>query len=246
MSPDGNGGLTDDSAERLLRDAADGRTVDDPLAAVLRAAAAPARPHELAGYAAVMEAFRDARRTGTGAAVRRAPSRGLLPRLLTVKAVAAAAAVAISGVAVGAGTGVLPNPLRPEPHTTPSPAHLATTPAPVRVVATPLPSGSPAQPALTPSAAPPNLVGLCHAYRRDADHNAARQPEYAALAQAAGDPERVESYCAELLAGRGNGPSAQPSHPQPDPSTRPSHPQPSQAGRPSRPQPSQAIRPSKK
>ena len=80
----------------------------EPLDAVLRAAAAPAHPEELAGLDAAVAAFRAAAPQPV------ARRRSLLARVLTVKALVVGAVAASTGVVLAAASGVLPLP-RPEP-----------------------------------------------------------------------------------------------------------------------------------
>ncbi|TDC59147.1 hypothetical protein E1258_19035, partial [Micromonospora sp. KC207] len=93
-------------SDRLLDAARDGRasgtgrTAEDPLAALLTAAAAPARPGELAGEEAALAAFRAAR-----AAPAPTPARAPRRRRRWIGAVAwlgALAATVTAGVAVAA------------------------------------------------------------------------------------------------------------------------------------------------
>ncbi|MBB5868116.1 hypothetical protein F4553_001495 [Allocatelliglobosispora scoriae] len=217
MSEHGRGGLHDDDAvERLLREAAPDRpSGDDRLAELLRAAGAPGRPEEFTGEAAAMAAFRAARRGASVVQVEAPPRRLAWRRLLTVKVVALVAAVAVGGVAVAAGAGVLPNPLRPAPAASspaPKPPHVPGSAAPTTTPSSTPGRGTPAKPAA-------NAVGLCTSYLRHpdrADGKAAKSPAFAGLVSAAGGSDRIESYCSDLLAGRGkNGPSAKPGHPHP-------------------------------
>jgi hypothetical protein len=100
--------LDDDSADRLLAgrlDPADAPPGYAETAAVMAAVTAPARPDELAGMQASLDAFRAALHAPP-LSPRRQP---MLVRLLTVKALAAAftGALLIGGVAAAA-TGSLP------------------------------------------------------------------------------------------------------------------------------------------
>ena len=153
----------------------------------------------------------------------------VVAKLLTLKAAAiAVAAVSAGGVALAASTGVLPLNQAPE-----NPSH--SVPA----------SDHSTGPNATPS---PSLVGLCTAFLAGAgeDHGKALEnPAFSALVTAAGDPENVDSFCAELGvtepgADRGSGSGSPTDHPTGKPSdvgptqlptTPPSHP----TGRPTTP-----------
>src|SRR5262245_26196536 len=92
-------------AERLLAGTDSG---DDVLGRLLAAARAPGQPAELRGEAAALGAVRiGATREPRGRVV---AGHRLWPRLVGVKVAAAALAVTAAGVAVAAGTGVLPDP----------------------------------------------------------------------------------------------------------------------------------------
>ncbi|MFJ9415822.1 hypothetical protein ACIRPT_16830 [Streptomyces sp. NPDC101227] len=134
--------LDNDAAERLLRgdavSAPDGdgaRELQQLLDAAAAAAAGPAQSAELPGEAAAMAAFRRAQH-GSGARPRRRVTAGRVPDSRTTRPggvaertrlarpfrrgfAVALAVCAIGGVAVAAGTGVLPTPFRgggdPEP-----------------------------------------------------------------------------------------------------------------------------------
>jgi hypothetical protein len=140
--------------------------------------------------------------------------------LVGVKAAAVALAVAVAGVALAAGTGVLPNPLNPvdAPPNSATPATPPDTPWSTtadRRSSTP-PGSSPGA-SVSPSAgtapgtsaspgAPADhasLVGLCRAYqaRGDRDPGAAMgSAAFAALVAAAGGADQVPTFCADLLA----------------------------------------------
>jgi hypothetical protein len=100
---------------------------DGRLDAVLRAAAAPAHPAELAGEQQAVAAFR--------AAATAAPRRSILARILTVKVLVIGSVAASTGVVL-AVSGVLP-PTSPERPAGP-PAEL-----PAVVTTSPLPAGTP-------------------------------------------------------------------------------------------------------
>jgi hypothetical protein len=180
--------LSQEATERLLG----GDLMPPPegaerLAALLAAAAAPASPDELAGEAAAMAAFRAHPPT-----VRR---RSLRSALTLKVAAVVAATVAAGGVALASGTGLLPNPFQPSPDGSQSPTG---------------PSSKDHSPAtgVTPSIdghADPTeaLRGLCRSYQGKpvAERKKVLQsPPFEALVHEAGNAERVDAYCAKLLA----------------------------------------------
>ncbi|MCB5909555.1 hypothetical protein [Streptomyces pinistramenti] len=133
MADDRYSWLDDDAAERLLRGEPVGSTAGDgarELAQLLDAAAGAAGPAALPGEEAALAAFRTAQAGPGGAGTRTAeirtatgagrPERTTFARPFRRALVVALAACAIGGVAVAAGTGVLPTPFRgggtdPEP-----------------------------------------------------------------------------------------------------------------------------------
>jgi hypothetical protein len=173
------------TAEALLRGDPEIRRHSARLGAYLAAAAAPARPHELAGLPAALEAYRTAGRHP----VPQRRRKGWLTRVLTVKVGLLLAATTAGGVALAATTGTLPLPL----------AH----PAPVT---TPAPSSSRPGVALHPvtSARPsPSLLALCRAYATD-HGKSLDSSTFTGLVSAAGGSDRVAAFCAALLASPAN------------------------------------------
>jgi hypothetical protein len=171
-------------------DAADGRHAGgDALAGLLASAAGPARPHELAGEHAARAAFRAAGLAGPRAS---STVRSGLTRLLTVKMAAIVTGTVASGVALAATVGVLPNPLdsdvRETNITTQRGARSAPTGSRLDVLDT------------TPS---PALVGLCQYYLAapPGDHGRTLEsPAFDELVNTAGGKDKVDAYCARLLA----------------------------------------------
>ena len=175
--------------------------VGDPVARLLAAAAAPGSPRELRGEDAAALAFRSAAAMPAPSAIRDRRKRRLT---IAVAAQAACAlVVAAAGVALAAGTGVLPNPLvdvstaQPAPPTarpvsTESTAELSpTTPRSGAVSDSP----QPYQPAA-------ELFGLCQAYQAHGGDGPSMESEaFAALVAAAGGPDRVADFCADVLVG---------------------------------------------
>jgi hypothetical protein len=137
----------------------------------------------------------------------------MLTKAVSVKLIAVMVAATAGGLALAAGTGVLPNPL----HLTPRPSvQPSTHPSPVQ-------SPAASHPATSPSA---SLAGLCQAYlagdhtERDAHLASAAFRE---LVATAGDTAHVEAYCVALV----GPPEAKPSH---HPTGKPSaHPSPAAA-----------------
>ncbi|HEY0001603.1 MAG TPA: hypothetical protein VGB74_14190 [Actinoplanes sp.] len=96
------------AAEQLLRRDPAARGLSPQLAALLDAAAAPARPGELVGRSAAVAAFRDGRLHAAAIPVhRRRSARSRLARMLALKT-AIGLAMATGGVALAAATGTLP------------------------------------------------------------------------------------------------------------------------------------------
>lgn len=174
-----------DAAEQLLRR---GAPAADPLAALLAAAASPARPDELAGEAAVLTAFRAAHLDPVPQPRRRSMIQTAIAKLLTLKvAGAAVAATAAGGVALAAGTGNLPGVAGDRP-------------AGVHATAKPSDNAENKHGNAAPS---PSLVGLCRAFQAGAGDNpgkALENPAFGALIEAAGDEESVADFCTDVLA----------------------------------------------
>jgi hypothetical protein len=226
--------LDRNTAEALLNGVPAARLGAGRLGEHLAAATAPGRPEELAGWPAVLAAFRAAHPQPVADQRRKPVLKTWLTKLLTVKAAAVLAVAATGGgMALAASSGALPNPLADKPAVTPSTGHDSGRPG-----ATPShPDGK------GPSALPsPSLVGLCHAYEAGAgaDHGKALEsPAFTALIIEAGGKDKVDGYCKALLAtspGNGAGPSSHPTgepgdagtqhptaHPSGAPASHPSH-----------------------
>ncbi|MFC0439987.1 hypothetical protein [Kutzneria buriramensis] len=226
------------TAERLL----DGAPVagGHPLADLLAAATVPAGGGELAGEDAAVAAFRAAR---PGPVSHRRPSKLKNLANARIAAVAAAVAVILGGVATAAATGYLPTPLGGHPAVVPAHASAAEPSSTTSSTShTTKPDnddhGSP-----TSGASPsPSLTGLCNAYIAGAgsDHGKALDnPAFGSLIDNAGGRDKVDEYCADLLAGQqghngdtnGNGkghdpkgsPANHPDHTTGPPSTHSNH-----------------------
>lgn len=174
------------------------------LAMVLRAAAAPAHPEELAGehraLAAYLDAYLDAAQLGPVTETRR-PSmlKSALAKALTVKAAIVVAALGASGVALAAGTGALPTPWSGNPSHPPASSRAAD-PSTSSDHSTGRPSdaGKPTDASGTPS---PSMTGLCNAYAaKDGEERgkALDSPAFEALITAAGGRDNVSDYCDDL------------------------------------------------
>jgi hypothetical protein len=195
-------------AERLL---AGQDRVADPVGRLLAAARGPTRPSELHRQAEALGAFR-----GSRGSVPRTPRR-LVPRRrqwgtpFWVKAAALALALTSAGVALAAGTGVLPSPGfggRPAVSIGPPPSRVPPTQSPsTTATAVPTPPGNGSGSEHGPGSAQPDrdtLVKLCRAYEshgeRNPNANANLGTGFADLVAAAGGLDRVATFCAELLA----------------------------------------------
>lgn len=228
----GRTGIDRAAAERLLaavaspgpRHSAPDPSDEGALLALLLAARGPARTEELAGEDAAVAAFLTVRDApvpdGAGAREPARPasrSRGirrLLGRFATLKA-GLVGGLAVSGMALAAGTGVLPvpldNPFDGGSRDTVPVASASASGGPAgrrgpgapkgpggsgRQTGTGRPSTSPAPGAARPD---PALAGLCNAYAHSPDHGRALDgPAFQALIAAAGGRDRVDGYCAAL------------------------------------------------
>ena len=218
MSMNRNRRINARTAEDLLNGGGvDGRHAR--VADVLRAAASPGRPAELAGRHEVVAAFHSARLRPEPSPRRQSMIKTAVVKLLTVKAAAIAALVVAGGggVALAASTGALPNPLTSHQ---PAPASSSGQSGSHGPAASPHPRGS-----ADPS---PSLVGLCHAYTAGAGSsqgNTLDNPAFTALVTAAGGKANVDSYCTNLLASDAAHPSGAPGdHPTGAPSSHPGAP----------------------
>jgi hypothetical protein len=188
-----------ETAERLLAGHGGG---PPHLSRLLASAARPARPGELAGEDAAMAAFRSAQ-LAPASAQRRRIITAHWTRWATVKAAGWAFALTVGGVALAAGTGVLPHPLTIGANTasqTPDATALAASTG----TGTGLNSTDPHS-TVTPSRSA-SLHGLCTDYLAHVDHatdKATQNPASAQLIVAAGGAANVTTYCQSLL----NGPS---------------------------------------
>ncbi|MFC4017022.1 hypothetical protein ACFOW4_03555 [Micromonospora sp. GCM10011542] len=216
------GGSADPAGPPPLRaatPAAASTSPSEPLARLLAAAAAPAKPGELAGEQAALAAFRAARADPAPASARR-PHR----RRLTTAAIAWLTALAASATAGVAFAAVSLN----RPADPPAPARTSVAPTPTDRTAGPsgsgdgtpsgegTPSGTdPSRSAGSASAGPSTspgsgddpapagqLTGLCGAWLAktpDQRDKALGTPAFARLVSAAGSAGDVEAYCRRLV-----------------------------------------------
>ncbi|SCL27527.1 hypothetical protein [Micromonospora inyonensis] len=223
------------TAERLLDTVATGHAErsDDPVARLLAAAVAPARPDELAGEDAALAAFRAARaqRPATGPARPRRTARAAV--WLAGFAVAATAGVAVAAVGLDRSD---PPPAPPAPTTgVPVPPESAPVPTPTTgsgasTTGSPPGSGHPRSIGPHPPG-PAAQRGLCTAYlAKPADQRATslENPTFRPLVEAAGGPGRVDAYCRGLVTAS---PGEHPASPGDRPSSPGGHPS-SPGGRP--------------
>ncbi|MFG3698234.1 hypothetical protein ACGF5C_09995 [Micromonospora sp. NPDC047620] len=231
-------------SDRLLDAARAGSPAADPesLARLLSAAAAPARPGELAGEEAALAAFRAARAAAPATIAATRPPRG---RRFTAGAVAWAAGIAVTATAGAAFAAVtLDRPDDPAPPPRPATPASATTGTEQggstgATGSGGTPSDAPTDGSRGPSAAPTSgaatpgvpggggprpseqrtdqMWGLCQAYLAKPPaqrEKALDSPAYAGVVTAAGGRENVDDFCRELA------PEAEPKNA--DPTTAPS------------------------
>ncbi len=166
--------------------------VGHPLGRLLAAATAPASSGELLGEERAAAAFRSAATLPALSAIRDRRSRRVT---VAVAAQAACALIVVSaGVALAAGTGVLPNPFVD-----------VSTSLPVPPSATPFATVSTAGPSHDPPAVdqpvPESLDGLCRAYQaHGGDSESMGSEAFGALVTAAGGPDLIAAFCADRSA----------------------------------------------
>ncbi|HCT79060.1 MAG TPA: hypothetical protein DGT23_21360 [Micromonosporaceae bacterium] len=181
--------LDRETAEQLL-DGADAthRVGIGALSHLLASAAAPAKPHELAGENVAVMAFRAAKIAQKSGFPWR--------RLLTFKAIAAGvAAVAVGGLAFASTTGIIPGPFKMDPP--PVPSRSTTSPTSGHETTT---SPTPAETGASAHPSPPSeaLHGLCQAYLAKPPGErgkALESPAFSELVAAAGGADNVDAYC---------------------------------------------------
>jgi len=209
-------GVDRHAAEQLLAGAPVAIDAAGQLAAVLRAAAAPAHPEELAGEQAALAAFRDAAVLDPVPVPPR-PSmlKRALAKLLTVKALIIMAAAGSTGIVFGATGGALPGPWSGTPADSPSVQRSTSSPAltstSVPVTTLVIPTGQPSDAGRSADAGSdpaPSMVELCRAYTAQVNKNPGKaldNPAFGALVTAAGGAEKVPAYCAGVAADQPHG-----------------------------------------
>jgi hypothetical protein len=193
-------------AERLLSGPL---TDSDPVSRLLAAAAAPARPEEVAGEAAAVMAFHGARRAAQPAAplTRRHHRKG---RSLVAIAAGIGLAVAAAGIALAAGTGVLPNPWinvdSPDTHTPTTIVTGGSSTNGQTSSSAATHSGGASTPVTSSTPTPgsfEDLLGLCNSYLNRSDRDPGKSMDSGAverLAAAAGGQDKITGFCTALLA----------------------------------------------
>ncbi|MGH3760763.1 hypothetical protein [Actinophytocola sp.] len=190
------------AAEQLLAGRPVAGHATRPLAAALRAAAAPTHPEELAGERAMVAAFADAARLAAPVPETGRPSmlKSALAKILTVKAAVVLAAAGTGGVVLASTSGALPGPWTESPADPPA-VTSTQHPAPGK----PSDAGRPDAPGKGPS---PSMAGLCRAYEAQVHENPGKaldSPAFTALVTAAGGKYDVDEYCDAVAAGRDPG-----------------------------------------
>ncbi|MEV4314890.1 hypothetical protein [Actinocrispum sp. NPDC049592] len=223
MSAHRSGRIGRRTTEQLLTGAPGREHASTPLGRLLSVASAPPREGELAGEQAAVTAFRSARLADDLQREREPMHKSTLAKLLTVKIAAAAAGVLTAGgVAVAAVSGALPGQdhgAGSEEHGKPAGSSASehaqdgkTNGAEHRNDnATAKGDEQKSSHANSPSGSPsPSLEGLCNAVMsgNKVEHGKALEnPAFGALITAAGGPEKVPAFCADLLAGKKQEPS---------------------------------------
>lgn len=190
-----------EEAERLLRTGLGGVAVNgDLLANLLAAAAAPARPDELAGEDAALAAFRA--EAGHSPPI---PVRTPWRRRAGTVWIAVAAATATAGVAVAASTQSRDEPAQPRPSTVPAPTQQRTPVGTGTGAASPYsppPSVAGSAPNVVAPSVDPQAAGLCRTYlAKDGVERgkSLRTPAFRTLVAAAGGPDKVDAYCRQVV-----------------------------------------------
>ncbi|WP_432834056.1 hypothetical protein [Dactylosporangium sp. CA-092794] len=173
------------------------------LRALLAAAAAPARPHELVGEEAAIAGFRREYRP-----VNRRRRR------LALAAVAAFAAASVGGTAYAAGTGHLPGPVREWLGEADRPPATGAAPRPGQP-STARPPAPTATPTRGETVVPADACRVYLAHREDPHARQITAAERKELTRLAGDESSIEGYCRQLLGvtPSDNGKKPKPSHP---------------------------------
>jgi hypothetical protein len=216
-------------AERLLSRTAG--SAHPELDNLLVAATAPPRADEMAGLHAAVAEFERAARMPTPTTPSRVHPRGV-GRAFGVKVLAGTAVLLLGGTALAAETGNLPGVVQQRAHDLFAPLGVpapqgsdadptATDPAggPGTAAPGPAPAPTPSQPGVGRTLGPssPEALGLCRAWEAAGKSAGGRQltaESFQDLARLAGGEQRIEGFCAPLLAERG-GTATQPPAPAP-------------------------------
>jgi hypothetical protein len=138
-------------------------------------------------------------------------------KLLTVKAAAVVFAVtAAGGVAAAAATGTLPTALTGSDGKASAGISVAASHRSDKASADPSESEKGKGPEGAKGSPSPSLVGLCHAVsagNKDEHGKALESPAFMALITAAGGKEKVDAFCAAILASASADPKDHSSHP---------------------------------
>lgn len=204
--------------DRRRRNGGPGHGLGD-VDALLAAATDRAHPRELAGEEAAIAAFREAHRLSAGSAARNrrpVPRPGLVAGSLTAKIALSLGVLSLGGIAFVADTGSLSTPAQSAAHRT----FRADRVPDADQQASEYAGNKGGQPARSHGDGPqvnatsPKVAGLCRAYSAGNKHRhgkALHSSAFQALAAAAGGEDKIEAFCAGVLAGPSAGPSAIPS-----------------------------------
>lgn len=177
------------------------------MSALIAAVTEPAHPRELAGERAAVAAFRQARRLSPSPSRRRSTVPGLAARSLAAKVVISIGVLSFGGIAVAAETGSLPDAAQSAAHRL---LGAVGVPDADEHAINQAGSGDGSQ----LDANHPAVPGLCRAFaagEKDEHGTALDSTAFRALATAAGGEDKIEAFCAEVLADPSPGPSAVPS-----------------------------------
>jgi hypothetical protein len=200
--------------DRRRRNGGPGHGLGD-VDALMAAATDRAHPRELAGEEAAVAAFRAAHRLSAGRSPRRrplVPVPGFLVGSLAVKIAISLGVVSLGGVAYAAEIGSLPGPAQSAAHRllgavgVPDAGEHASDQAGQQTQSH---ADGPRLEATSPA-----VTGLCRAFaagEKDEHGKGLDGTAFQALATAAGGQDKIEAFCADVLAGPSASPSAVPS-----------------------------------
>lgn len=220
-------------ARRILR--GDYTAGGPALRGVLAAASAPTDPGELAGERAAMAAFAVSVPAGPATVPEPAGRGPKWAGAITTRVAATVAAVALVAggglVAVAATTGLpghgdaptrpAPASVLPEPKDATAPGDDARVPSEEAGSPAPQPAASAGEGG-SDAIPSPSPAGLCHAYSAGTDRGKSLDnPAFSALIDYAGGKDKVDSYCATVLAAPNPGDGHAGNHATPQPSHHP-------------------------